>query len=151
VITLLITLGFWLANSGVDQGSNDFPYLQQYVLLAVLGTLAILVVQALTSFAVIGYFHVQKKHPETAHPFRTFLAPLIGGIAQVCVIYLLLSNRDAVGGAAAGSFLFKAIPFIVFGVFAAGLAFALYLRSRKPADYERIGRVLMEDTKERPV
>lgn len=149
VITVLITLGFWLANLGVDQSQNDYPYLQQYVLLAVLGTLAILVVQALTSFAVIGYFHVKKRHPETAHPLRTFAAPLIGGIAQLFVVYLLLKNRAAVGGAVAGSPLYKAIPFIVFGLFVAGLAFALYLRSSRTARYEKIGRILMEETRER--
>jgi amino acid transporter len=148
-ITVLITIGFWIANSGVDQGKTDFPYLQQYVLLAVLGTLAILVVQALTSFSVIGYFHVQGKHPETKHPLRTFVAPLIGGIAQVFVVYLLLKNRDAVGGAAAGTPFFKAIPFMVFGVFVGGLAFALYLRSRRAERYDVIGRILMEETRER--
>jgi amino acid transporter len=149
VITVLITIGFWVANSGVDQNDNDFPYLQQYVLLAVLGTLAILIVQALTSFAVIGYFHVQGKHPETKHPLRTLVAPLIGGVAQVFVVYLLLKNRDAVGGAAAGTPFFKAIPFIVFGLFAAGIAFALYLRSQRADRYDLIGRVLMEETRER--
>lgn len=148
-ITALITLGFWLANIGVDQSKNDFPYLQQYVLLAVLGTLAILIVQALTSFAVIGYFHVQRRHPETAHPLRTFAAPLIGGVAQVFVVYLLLKNRNAVGGTVADTPLFKAIPFIVFGVFAAGVAFALYLRSARSDRYEVIGRILMEETRER--
>jgi len=149
VITVLITIGFWVANAGVDQSQNDFPYLQQYVLLAVLGTLAILIVQALTSFAVIGYFHVQRRHPETAHPLRTFLAPLVGGVAQAFVVYLLLANRDAVGGTVADTPLFKAIPVIVFGLFAAGLFYAFYLRSARAGRYEVIGRVLMEETRER--
>ncbi len=148
-ITVVITLGFFLANAGVDQTENDFPYLQQYVLLAVLGTLCILIVQALASFSVIGYFHVQRQHPETAHPLRTFAAPLIGGIAQISVIYLLLSNQAAVGGAVAETFLFKAIPFIAFGVLFGGIAYALYLRAARPTRYDIIGRVLMQDTKDR--
>jgi amino acid transporter len=148
-ITVLITIGFLLANLGVDQKQNDFPYLQQYVLLAVLGTLAILIVQALASFAVIGYFHVQRQHPETAHPLRTFIAPLVGGVAQVGVIYLLLVNRAAVGGAVAGTPLYKAIPFIVFGLFLVGIVFAVYLRTKRPDRYQVIGRILLQDAQAR--
>ena len=56
------------------------PYLGLYVLMAILGTFAILIVQTLCSFAVIGYF--ARNHPEARHWFRTFLAPLIGGIGM---------------------------------------------------------------------
>ena len=148
-ITVAITVGFLLANLGVDQQQDDFPYLQQYVLLAVLGTLSILVVQALASFAVIGYFHVRGNHPETAHPLRTLLPPLVGGLAQVYVVYLLLDNQAAVGGSVASTPLYRAIPVIVFGVFLFGIAYALYLRSRRPDHYQVIGRVLLQDTQER--
>jgi amino acid transporter len=148
-ITICITAGFWVANAGVDQTRFDFPYLQQYVLLAVLGTMAILTVQALASFAVVGYFHVGKQHPETAHPLRTFVAPLTAGVAQIIVVYLLIKNRGAVGGAVSGSPLYQALPYIVYGLFAFGIAYGIYLRRTRSPRYETIGRILLDETDER--
>ncbi len=67
-ITVVIVGLFWA--TGQD------PNLRLYVLMAILGTFAILIVQTLCFFAVIGYF--ARNHPEARHWFRTFLAPLIG-------------------------------------------------------------------------
>jgi amino acid transporter len=39
------------------------PYAHLYAMLAILGTMAIMIVQALRAFAVVGYFHVRKNHP----------------------------------------------------------------------------------------
>jgi amino acid transporter len=79
-ITVAIVGTFWAA--GQD------PYLGLYVLMALLGTFAILIVQTLCSFAVIGYF--RKNHPEARHWFKTFLAPLIGGVGMIVVVVLLI-------------------------------------------------------------
>ena len=46
--------------------------------------------------------------------------------------------------------LFNLIPWIVVGVFLAGLALALYLRARSPERYRIIGHIIYEDTTERP-
>lgn len=125
------------------------PYLHLYVLMAILGTMAILVVQALCAFAVISYFHVGKHHPETAHWFRTLLAPLLGGLGMLYVVWLLWSNLDFAAGAAADTTVFRLIPYLVVAVFALGAAVALYLKYRKPARYEIVGRVVLEDSHER--
>lgn len=124
------------------------PYLGLYVLMAILGTFAILVVQTLCSFAVIGYF--RRNHPEARHWFRTFLAPLIGGVAMAGVVVLLILNINTAAGAASETLLFRLIPWIVVGVFAAGIALALYLRTNSPERYRLIGRIIYEDSIERP-
>ncbi len=41
-------------------------------------------------------------------------------------------------------------PWIVVGVFLAGVALALYLRARSPERYRMIGRIIYEDTAECP-
>jgi amino acid transporter len=125
------------------------PYSDLYALLAILGTMAILIVQALCAFSVIGYFHVGKHHPETAHWFRTFLAPLLGGVGMLYVVFLLWQNKDFAAGAAAQTLLFKLTPYIVVGVFLLGAGLALYFRARDPRRYEVIGRIVLEDTGER--
>jgi amino acid transporter len=93
VVSAVLIAAFWLA--GKD------PYTGTYVLLAILGTMAILVVQAVCSFAVLAYF--RKNHPESRHWFKTFTAPLIGGLAMLGVVVLLVSNMGAAAGTESGS------------------------------------------------
>ncbi|WP_069886371.1 APC family permease [Streptomyces luteocolor] len=139
VIAVVLVGAFWA--TGQD------PYADLYTLLAILGTMAILLVQTLCSFAVIGYF--RRHHPEDRHWFRTLLAPLLGGIGMIAVVVLLVVNMDTAAGAAADSLFFEAIPWIVGLVFFGGLALGLYLRARHPHRYEIIGRIVLEDAAER--
>lgn len=138
IATGLVAL-FWL--TGQD------PYVHLYTLLAILGTMAILIVQTLCSFAVIGYF--RKNHPEDRHWFRTFTAPLVGGVAMAAVVVLLLVNMRTAAGLAADSFFFTLIPWIVGVVFFGGLGLGLWLKFKAPERYEIIGRVVLEDAAER--
>lgn len=140
-ITLVLILAFFAA--GMD------PYVHLYGLLAILGTMAILIVQSLCAFAVIAYFHFHKNHPSSAHWFKTFLAPLLGGIGMLYVVYLLWINKDTAAGAASGTLLFKLTPWIVVGLFAFGAVLALYFKFRDPRRYDLIGRVLYEDSEVR--
>lgn len=125
------------------------PYGQLYALMAILGTTAIMIVQALTAFSSISYFHVLKKHPETANVFRTFLAPLIGGVGMLYVIYLLIQNASFAAGAAASDVIFKLSPWVVAITGVSGIAFALYAKKFAPDRYDTIGRVVLDDTAER--
>ncbi|MFC6065918.1 APC family permease [Streptomyces ochraceiscleroticus] len=134
-----LVAAFWL--TGQD------PYVHLYTLLAILGTMAILIVQTLCSFAVIGYF--RKNHPEDRHWFRTFTAPLLGGVGMTAVVVLLLVNMRTAAGDAADSLFFRLIPWIVGLVFFGGLGLALYLKARRPERYEIIGRIVLEDAAER--
>lgn len=145
-ITVMFTLGFFfLASEGSDPLMGAYIY--QYGLLAVLGTMAILIVQAITSFAVIWYFHVKKA--QSGNLLTTGLIPAVGGLGMLFVVYLLIDNLEFAGGLAAGSPFFKAIPWIVIGTFVAGLVGVLFLRTRNPEVYHSIGRTVMEETHER--
>ncbi|MGI5374342.1 APC family permease [Streptomyces sp. CA-251387] len=139
VIAVALVGAFWL--TGQD------PYIHLYTLLAILGTMAILIVQTLCSFAVIGYF--RKNHPEDRHWFRTLTAPLLGGVGMIAVVGLLVTNLDTAAGTAADSLFFKAIPWIVGLVFFGGLGLGLYLKVRQPERYDIIGRIVLEDSAER--
>jgi amino acid transporter len=145
-ITLVLTLGFYVFTS---EGSDPFTgaYIYQYGLLAILGTMAILIVQAITSLAVIWYFHVKKVHP--GNLLTTGIIPALGGIGMLYVVWLLLDNIDFAGGAASGSPFFTAIPWIVIATFVIGLLGVLLLRSRNRPVYDEIGRTVFEETHER--
>ncbi|MFN3003838.1 APC family permease [Mycolicibacterium wolinskyi] len=136
-ITLVIVLAFLFA--GMD------PYVHMYTLLAILGTMAILIVQSLCAFSVISYFHIRKNHPVSKHWFKTLVAPGLGGIGMLYVVYLLWQHRDTAAGTASGTLLFQLTPWIVVGLFVFGAAMATYFKLRDPRRYELIGRIVYED------
>jgi amino acid transporter len=125
------------------------PYTALYALMAILGTGAILLVQSLTAFSAISYFHVHKRHPETANWFRTFLAPLIGGIGMIYVTYLLVKNASFAAGAESHDIVFKLTPWIIGVVGIGGIVFAVVAKYFLPGRYEVIGRVVLDDSHER--
>jgi hypothetical protein len=123
------------------------PYVNIYGLLALIGTAAILLVQAICSAAVIWYFWVKKTH--AGNVITTLICPLIGGVAMLYVVWLLWDNREFAAGLAAKSDVFKVAPYMIVGSFVVGLVYAVWLRSSKPADYAEIGRTVMDDAHER--
>jgi amino acid transporter len=143
-ITLVITILFW-AKMGNDV--VQAAYIYEYGVLAVLGTMAILLVQALCSVAVIWYFQVKKVHP--GNIVTTGIIPALGAIGMLYVCYLLFSNLSFAGGAASGSLLYKLIPYIVGATFLLGLGFMFWLKKRDPEQYQRIGRTVLEEAHER--
>jgi amino acid transporter len=155
VITLVIVLAFafFTAVQSPDANGNPVdtpalvPYVNIYGLLALIGTAAILLVQAICSAAVIWYFWVKKVHK--GNVFTTLICPLIGGVAMLYVVWALWDNRAFAAGLAANSLVFKAAPYILLVLFVIGLAYAVWMRSAKPEAYAEIGRTVLEDSHER--
>jgi len=155
VITLLIVLAFafFTAVQVPDADGTPVdtptlvPYVNVYGLLALIGTAAILLVQAICSAAVIWFFWVKKTH--RGNVITTLLCPLVGGVAMLYVVWLLWDNREFAAGLAAKSDVFKAAPYMILAVFLIGLAYAVWLRTAKPTVYAEIGRTVMEDAHER--
>ncbi|MDT5339774.1 MAG: hypothetical protein QOD90_5279 [Mycobacterium sp.] len=155
VITLLIVLAFAFFTAVQVPDANGVPvdtptlvpYVNVYGLLALIGTAAILLVQAICSAAVIWFFWVKKTHQ--GNVVTTLICPLIGGLAMLYVVWLLWDNREFAAGLAAKSDVFKVAPYMILAVFVIGLAYAVWMRTTKPALYAEIGRTVMEDAHER--
>lgn len=148
IITLAFVLGFWILQKP-SAAAPDVAYADIYGLLAILGTMIILIIQSISSISVISYFHVKKQHPETANVFRTIIAPVIGAAGMLYVVYLLFTNLSFAAGAAASSPFFHAIPWIVLAIAVLSLGYALYLRQRHPEDYKLLGKTILEEAQER--
>lgn len=127
-------LGFWLLHKD--------PYLDVFVLLAVLGTFSLLIVQTITMAAVFNYF--RHHHPEE-NVWRTKVAPILGGVGMLGVVILMAMNLDTAAGPAATSLLFKLIPYIAAALFLTGAGQALYLKKTNPLKYETIGHVVLAE------
>jgi amino acid transporter len=124
------------------------PYLDAFVLLAVLGTFSLLIVQTITMAAVFRYF--RHHHPEE-NVWRTKVAPIAGGLGMAAVVVLMINNLDTAAGPAASTLLFKLVPYISGGLFLWGAAQALYLRKVDPVKYETIGHVVLAEDAHAPV
>jgi amino acid transporter len=124
-------------------GSNDpnsQAYIQLYGLMAVMGVIIILSVQAVVSLAVLVYF--ERFHRDEAHWWRTRLAPLLAFISQAYVVYLLFTNIDFLG---AGAYPYANwLGPIDAVVVLAGVGTAFYFKKYKPAKYEQAGRLINE-------
>ena len=150
-IAAAICLGFWFA---------DRLALDIYYWLAVQGVIWIVLVQALTSLSVWVYF--RREFPQEQHWWKTTVAPWIGFIAQMFVLYLCYKYLSAL---AAGDVLYvKELGQIgpwdiglgnfeiditwlgIIGVLVPvlSLGYAYYLRSSNRAKYETAGRFINE-------
>ena len=155
IITLLIVLAFAFftavqspdANGNLADTPSLVPYVNIYGLLALIGTAAIMLVQAICSAAVISYFWVKKTHK--GNVITTLICPLIGGVGMMYVVWALWQSLAVAAGAASNSYVLKAGPYMLLAVFVIGLGYAIWLRTAKPNDYAEIGRTVMEDTHER--
>ena len=139
VIAAVIVLAFALFAS-VDSklgAADSVAYLQVYGLMAVMGVVSILAIQALVSVAIFRYFrtHFQEEH----HWWTTITAPVLATVSQVYVLYLAIKNLDFLGSG------YSYAKWLCWGdlvIFLVGLGYAFYLKSRDRAKYETIGRMI---------
>ncbi|MET1047165.1 MAG: APC family permease [Hyphomicrobium sp.] len=133
----------WIILFAYFFGTNDpnaQAYLGVYTMLAVLGTMLLLILQAVVSIAIIIYFRAN--HPGEVNVFASLIAPIISFVSQVYLVYLLVVNLETFGGT--GNFGGR-IPLIAFVILGVGLVWGLALRVIAPAAHARIGRMVMND------
>jgi amino acid transporter len=126
----------------VFTGTNDpssQAYLQLYGLMAVMGVIIILSVQALVSLAILVYY--ERHHRDEAHWWKTRLAPALALVSQAFVVYLLFDNISFLGSGYSYAKWFGPIDLVVVLI---GVGVAFYFKKRKPAKYEQAGRLINE-------
>jgi len=80
--------------TGTDNPASQ-AYLQLYGLMAVMGVIIILSVQALVSLAILVYY--ERYHRDEVHWWKTRLAPILALVSQALVVYLLFDNISFLG------------------------------------------------------
>jgi amino acid transporter len=126
-------------------GAN--PLLQLGTWLPIFCTLGVIVVQVMVSLGVIGYFNRVGRH-SPGDWLRTVVAPLVGAISQIVVVYLLIKNMTFLAGSESN--VVTLIPLYLAIILAAGFAYALWLRHFDRPRYERIGMLRDEDSDDGP-
>jgi hypothetical protein len=92
------------------------------------------------SIAILIYF--QKNHPGEVNIFAGLIAPIISFLAQVYLVYLLVTNLSTFGGAGAFG---SNIPWIALGIVAWGFIWGMILRVTAPATHAKIGRLVFNE------
>lgn len=115
-------------------------YLDLYGLMAIMGVIVILAVQALVSVSILNYFRQQ--HGSEVHWWSTVLAPIISFVGQAVVLFLLFQNLTFIGG---GLGLANWLGPIDAVIFALGIGLAFYLKSSQPEKYKTLGRLIHEN------
>jgi amino acid transporter len=113
------------------------PVLALFTWLTQLGTLGIIVLMSLSSFAVVAFF---ARHRDLdSNVLRTIVAPIVGGVAMAAVaIYaasqfgLLIGNPD--------SPLRWILPALILVAAIGGIIAAITLKGRSPEMYAQMGR-----------
>jgi amino acid transporter len=139
VIAALILLAFVLfATVDSKLGAADsVGYLQVYGLMAVMGVVSILAIQALVSVAIFNYFRTH--HAADHHWWRTMLAPVLAAVSQAYVLYLAIKNLKFLGS---GYGYAKWLVWADVVIFIGGLGYAYYMKSRDRAKFETAGRMI---------
>ena len=115
-------------------------YVDLYGLMAIMGVIVILAVQALVSIAILLYFW--QNHGTEVHWWSTVLAPIISFAGQAFVLYLLFTNIDFVSGGLAFA---RWLGPIDLAIIALGVILAFYIRNSQPEKYKNLGRLIHEN------
>ena len=125
---------------GGRDNPNTQAYLELYGLMAVMGVIVILAIQALVSVAILRYFW--QHHGNEVHWWSTVLAPIISFVGQAIVLFLLIQNFGFIAGT------FRLANYLVpidLVIFAVGIGLAFYLKSSQPEKYKTLGRLIHEN------
>ncbi|MDX2306689.1 MAG: APC family permease [Hyphomicrobium sp.] len=139
--TQSVLAAVWLGAFAFFLGTNDptaQAYVAVYTMLAILGTMLLLILQAVVSIAIIVYFAKNGG----GGLFTTIIAPLVAFVAQVYLVYLLVANLATFGG---GGPFGSNIPYIALGILAVGLVWGIALRVLAPHVHARIGRLVFNE------
>jgi amino acid transporter len=140
VVTALV--GAYMLGFTIYDSSTEAALLKLGTWTPLLGVLGILGVQALASFAIVRYFLTTAR--DGFHWWKTFVAPIVGGVAQIGACYLLIDNRGTLAGTDSVFFI-KALPWFVVATFLIGAAMAVWLKTNARDRFAHIGSFEHED------
>lgn len=135
-------MAVWLLAFYASDSSVTAVLVKEATWTPIVGVFGILLVQALTSVAIVRYF--RRTEPDGGRPWQRLVAPLLGCVLMLFSAWLLYHNRGALSGAGGAAF-------IKYGVWLIPLAFligagtALWYRARDGERYAAVGRFVHEE------
>ncbi|MGW7673980.1 APC family permease [Streptomyces sp. NPDC054775] len=109
------------------------PYVNMSTSMVGLGTLGVIVLQALASIAVLGYFRHRQRHW-----WSTTVAPVLGAVGLLVATVLVVRNFGVLTGTS--NPVVTSLPWVLVGAWVIGFAQAWRMRAVRPDRYLRLGR-----------
>ena len=131
-----IIIGLFAIFTGSGDPTSQ-AYLQLYGLMAIMGVIIILSIQAMVSLSVLIYY--LRYHRDEVHWWKTLVAPLISFFSQAYVVYLLFTNITFLGGGYSYANILGPLDAVVVVL---GVGVAFYFKRRRPHKYEQAGRLI---------
>lgn len=136
VLALAVLVVFAVAGTGHEYGAL-FPVLTLFTWLTNMGAFGLVLLMALTSFAVVGFF---RRTPSGNGRWTTTVAPVVAGAALAVLFGMIVANFDVLIGLEEPGVLSWLLPAVIVVPGVAGVAAAYWLRSTRPGVYAGIGR-----------
>ncbi|WP_317451763.1 APC family permease [Microbacterium sp. NIBRBAC000506063] len=135
VLAAVVVIVFAIAGAGSELGPL-FPVVTLFSWLTNTGALGLVLLMAIVSIAVIGYF---RRDPKDVGIVARVVAPIVAFLALTVALVLIIANFNVLldqPEANAVTFLLPALV-IVPGIL--GIAWGFWMKRNRPADYARIG------------
>jgi amino acid transporter len=144
VLALVVVAAFVIADAD--------PVIKLFTWLTNLGALGVLLLMAVTSFAVVAFFNRRPDHGLSA--WSTKYAPAIAGVLLVVILVLGVANFNVLITSATDAPTDKMtiiLPVILFGSGIVGMAVAAFMRAKRPKVYAEIGERTPTEVQEQVV
>lgn len=143
-LAVVVLIVFAIAGSGSELGPL-YPVLTLFTWLTNMGAFGLVLLMAVTSVAVVGYF---RRHQSWYGVWTRTVAPVIGAVCLTIVFAMIVTNFTVLIGAQGDVVLGWLLPALVVVPGIAGVLWAWRLRTARPGVYAGIGRggLLDEDT-----
>lgn len=134
-LAAVVVIAFAIAGAGSELGPL-YPVLTLFTWLTNLGALGLIVLMAVVSVAVIGFFARDRRG---VGAWTRLVAPAIAAAFFATVTLLTLANWNLLLGEAETGFLTFALPGLLVVAAVVGLAIAVQAKHRRPHAFESIG------------
>lgn len=134
-LALLLLLVFAWVGAGHEYGPL-FPVLTLFTWLTNTGAFGLVLLMALTSFAVIGYF---RRNPHGLGVWTRTVAPVLAGVALAALFGAIVANFEVLIGLKEAGVLSWLLPATVVVPGIAAFVWAFRLRRVSPGTYARVG------------
>lgn len=135
-IAVVVVLAFAVGETGWDPESGPFPVLTLFTWLTNLGAFGLVLLMALVSVAVLGFF---RRDARDVGVIARVVAPVVSLLALGAVWVLILANWDVLLGQTETTPTSFVLPAAILVPSAAAVLWGLWLRRTRPEVYSRIG------------